>query len=87
MWQVPNFVKRILLVCSVVLLAAVAAKLINSVSGPPRHLRGAFKPVCDGLPCREKSECGTKCSCEARADNPLGVCVAKSSSENPKERR
>jgi hypothetical protein len=38
--------------------------------------RPYFKPACDGVPCRNTAECGTRCTCEF-SGGPLGVCVAK----------
>jgi hypothetical protein len=38
--------------------------------------RPYFKPACDGVPCRNTAECGTRCNC-VLSGSPLGVCVAK----------
>jgi hypothetical protein len=36
------------------------------------------RPACDGMPCDEQSDCGTRCTCQGASRTTLGTCVAKS---------
>lgn len=41
---------------------------------PPDY---GLPPACDGVPCANDSECGTKCTCEGFTTDQLGECRAK----------
>jgi hypothetical protein len=77
--HVPIFVRRIAKIGAVVMLAALIVGVVDNFINPRTHKTGAYKPACDGLPCREKWECGSRCVCTPVAGRDLGVCVVKGS--------
>ena len=36
-----------------------------------------LRPTCDGVPCANDGECGSKCTCEGFTADQLGECRAK----------
>jgi len=77
MISLSRFARKVLIFSVVLAILTVASAIVGMFSHPHAESVKRFRPLCDGLPCRNKWECGTKCTCEFRAGSPTGICVVK----------
>ena len=77
MYALRSLAMRMLVVSAAVVAIWVAGVALGWTGHEVKHSkRPYFKPACDGVPCRNTAECGTRCTC-ALSSGALGVCVAK----------
>ena len=77
MHTLRSLAKRVLLLLATLVTIWVICVAFGWTGPDAKHSkRPYFKPACDGVPCRNTAECGTRCTC-VFSGGPLGVCVAK----------
>ena len=77
MYVLRSLVMRVLLVLATLVTIWILGVAFGWTGREEKHSkRPYFKPACDGVPCRNTAECGTRCAC-VFSGGPLGVCVAK----------
>lgn len=77
MYVLRTLVMRVLLVLAALVTLWIFSVALGWTGREAKHSkRPYFKPACDGLSCRNTTECGTRCTC-VFSGGSLGVCVAK----------
>jgi hypothetical protein len=72
-----SFAMRVLLILATLVAIWIVSFALGRTGREAKHSkRPYFKPACDGVPCSNTAECGTRCTC-VFSGNALGVCVAR----------